>query len=359
MKTRLSTIFTLILLLASAIPANAANETIEKTYCTQGIAYDSIDDLKLDLLNNAKTAVINELFGEFIVASTAVENFVVTKDQIQTSSIGFVRVEGNTDFHNGDDFADVCVTINAYITDEDKAKFDPEKIEKKYCDADENLTTAQLISYVKDEAIIQALAEYSPKLKGADRESLLQLVQKVTYRGNGFITDTQTYCANFEGYVVPVEIMALLETVPLDVTTPNPISPKSASATSETELITVPPYPACLLIGEWEDNTYNSRIWIQWNEANQMFEGRLTQLGNLKTYGFSMNELGYKAKLTIDPNIVAEEGKYRSTASSSEWRSYKNNISYWANEDEAIFFNGTSKAIRVSQPPSSDCRPPS
>jgi len=212
MKHPLSVIFLLIALLLPAAPVQAVDDAVEKTYCTQGIAYESLDDLKLDLLNNAKKAVINELFGEFIVASTAVENFVVTKDQIQTSSLGFVRVEGNTKFHNGDDFADVCVTIRAYVTDEDRAKFDPEKLEKKYCDADDDLTTAQLIAYVKDETVIQALIEYNPKLKGVDKESLLQLVQKVTYLESGFIPDTQSYCAKFEGYVVPVEIMAFLET---------------------------------------------------------------------------------------------------------------------------------------------------
>lgn len=215
MKHPLSLIFLLFSLFLPAAPMQAADDVIEKTYCTQGIAYESIDDLKLDLLNNAKKAVINELFGEFIIASTAVENFVVTKDQIQTSSLGFVRVDGNTNFHNGKDFAEVCVTIEGYVTAEDLAKFDPERLEKKYCDADDDMTTTQLIAYVKDEAIIQALVEYDPKLKGADKESLLQLMQKVTYLESGFISDTQTYCAKFEGQVVPVEVMAFLETEPV------------------------------------------------------------------------------------------------------------------------------------------------
>ena len=211
----LSVLILIVSLLLPAAPVHAQDDLVEKTYCTQGIAYESIDALKLDLLNNAKKAVINELFGEFIVASTAVENFVVTKDQIQTSSLGFVRVEGNTKFHNGDDFADVCVTIEGYVTAADRAKFDPEPLDNKYCDADDNMTTAQLIAYVKDETIIQALIEHEPKLKGADKDSLLQLVQRVEYLESGFISDTQTYCAEFEGEVVPVEVMAFLGTEPV------------------------------------------------------------------------------------------------------------------------------------------------
>lgn len=210
MKSSILCLYTAILLLLP-LPAFAADDTIDKTICKLALGYQDIDEIQADLLAAAKREVINELFGEMIVASTAVENFVVTSDQIRTSSIGFVRVDGNADFFQGEGFAEVCVTIQAYVTDEDMAQFNPEKLEKKYCDADKDMTTAQLITYVKEEAVIQSLVEYNPKLKGADNESLLQLVQKVSYSESGFISDTQTYCANFEGYVVPVEVTAYLE----------------------------------------------------------------------------------------------------------------------------------------------------
>lgn len=211
MKSSILCLYTAILLLLP-LPAFAADDTIDKTICKLAVGYQDVDEIQADLLAAAKREVINELFGEMIVASTAVENFVVTSDQIRTSSIGFVRVDGNADFFNGKGFAEVCVTIHAYVTDEDKAQFIPERLEKKYCDADDDMTTAQLIAYVKDEAVIQRLIEYNPDLKGADRDSLLQLVQKVSYPESGFIPDTQTYCATFEGEVVPVEITAFLET---------------------------------------------------------------------------------------------------------------------------------------------------
>lgn len=208
----LNTVLIFALLITSYPIVAAADNTVEKTICKLAVGYQDVDEIQADLLAAAKREVINELFGEMIVASTAVENFVVTSDQIRTSSIGFVRVDGNADFFNGKGFAEVCVTIQAYVTEEDMAKFVSEKLEKKYCDADEDMTTAQLIAYVKDETVIQALVEYNPKLKGADKESLLQLVQKITYLESGFISDTQTYCATFEGEVVPVEITAFLET---------------------------------------------------------------------------------------------------------------------------------------------------
>lgn len=188
-------------------------DNVGKTVCTLALGYVEIDEIKADLLTAAKREVVNELFGELIVASTAVENFVVTSDQIRASSIGFVRIDGNADFYNGDSFAEVCVTISAYVTEKDMAMFNPEPLRKKFCDSDNDMSTAQLISYVKDEVIIQALNEFDPKLRGADRDSLLELVQKVIYIDSGFIKDTQTYCAEFEGYVVRVEILALLDSM--------------------------------------------------------------------------------------------------------------------------------------------------
>lgn len=216
----LSKLVLVVALILPASPVQAANDTVAKTVCKLAVGYETVDTLQADLLIEAKREVINELFGELIVASTAVENFVVTSDQIRASSIGFVRVDGSAEFRNGESFAEVCVEISAYVTEDDKEKFEPIKLTKKLCDSDNDMTTTQLISYVKDEAIIQALLEFNPKLKGAEKESLLQLVQKVTYRGNGFITDTQTYCATFTGEVVPVEILAFLESDNTTVETP-------------------------------------------------------------------------------------------------------------------------------------------
>ncbi|MFZ4661307.1 MAG: hypothetical protein ACOYNY_30130 [Caldilineaceae bacterium] len=213
-------------------------DTVDKTICKLAVGYQDVDEIQADLLAAAKREVINELFGEMIVASTAVENFVVTSDQIRTSSIGFVRVDGNAEFFNGKGFAEVCVTIQAYITDEDRAKFNPERLENKYCDADDNLTTPELIAYVKDEAIIQELTEYNPKLKGIDRDSLLQLVQKVTYLESGFLADAPTtYCVKFEGYVVPVEIIAFLEEEPSRIASAN--TSEGSPSTDETPVPTI------------------------------------------------------------------------------------------------------------------------
>ena len=77
-----------------------AQETIQKTCCMSAIGYKStIDDLKKELLNNAKRDAVSELFGELIKSFTKVENFRLTEDKIMAASAGFVRIKGNPNYY--------------------------------------------------------------------------------------------------------------------------------------------------------------------------------------------------------------------------------------------------------------------
>jgi len=219
----------ILVLLLALLPAQAtASDTVEKTFCAQAIGYKSVDELKADLLTHAKRLAVNELFGELLAASTDVENFVVTSDQIRTSSVGFIRLEGAIDYHNGSNFVEGCVTIHAYATEQDREKFQPVKLTKRHCAADAKLTTRELADFTKEEVIVQALLDYDRRLEQRDRSELLRLMQRVNYLESGFISETETYCVRAEGYVVPIEIISLLEaetsaSLPTSATT-NPLA---------------------------------------------------------------------------------------------------------------------------------------
>lgn len=73
----------------------AQDEFIEKTYCAYAYGYPDAATMKTELLTNAKRQAVNQIFGELIAGSTAVETFVVTSDQIQASSLGYVRIKGD------------------------------------------------------------------------------------------------------------------------------------------------------------------------------------------------------------------------------------------------------------------------
>lgn len=187
-----------------------AAQTVEKTYCAYAYSYSDAEAIKTDLLTNAKRQAVNQIFGELISASTAVENFVITRDQIQASSLGYVRIEGDPEYFNGVNLGEVCVKVRAYVTPDDRAKFTPELISKRFCFSNQDLTADKLASFVKEEAAVQALVDYNGSLAGVKRELLLGLLQKVTYLESDFLSGTTTYCASLEGYVTPVEVTALI-----------------------------------------------------------------------------------------------------------------------------------------------------
>lgn len=210
----LSCVAALLTVCGSLIPASAyaqEADSVTKTYCTSAAGYADVDTMKADLLANAKRLVVNELFGELIAASTEVKDMVVTGDQIRASSLGFVRTSGDADFYNGENFAEICVTIEGYVTAEDLALFEPVSLTNRHCVTDADKTTAQLTAFAREEVIVQALYDYDRTLASMNRDAVLQLMQRVEYSESGFVRDTETYCVQVEGSVVPIEIAAFVE----------------------------------------------------------------------------------------------------------------------------------------------------
>lgn len=205
-------IFIIFSLLFTSLPLSvfAADDTVEKTDCKSAIGYDSMDELQADLLLSSKRQAVNELFGELITAATAVEDFVVTSDQIRASSLGLVR-EDAIRYYNGDNLGEVCIDISVYTTAEDRQQFVPIRLNKRNCVSNPDMTNRELRKFAEEEAVIKALIEYNRKLEGQARDRLLNLMQQVTYLENGLLPDTDSYCVRVEGHVTPIETVALLQ----------------------------------------------------------------------------------------------------------------------------------------------------
>jgi len=210
----------LVMFLLSLFPAQAiaVEEPVLKTFCQLALGYESVDQLKQNLLVSVKRDAVNELFGELLTAATAVEDAIVTSDQIRTSSIGFVRVEDTPSFYNGDSLAEVCVTIKGYATAEDRQQFVPIQLDKRHCVTDATLTTSEIKEFARQEVIVQALLDYEPKLKDKARSELLKLIQRIAYLESDFVTDTETYCVQATGFILPIEVVAYIESNDLTVT---------------------------------------------------------------------------------------------------------------------------------------------
>jgi formylglycine-generating enzyme required for sulfatase activity len=228
-------LFVLLLTTLILLPGKSLAQTptpvdeVTKTACVSTFAYPNLETLKTDVLAQAKRLAVNQLFGEFITAVSEVENFAVTSDQIRSLSTGFVRVR-QEEYHNGPNLAEVCVTIIAFTTAEDRAKFAPVSIQKRNCVTDASMSVGQIRTYAQEEVLVQALIEYDRRLADIQRETLLRLLRRVVYSESGFAAGTDSYCAAAEGEVMPVEVLALLEMTGLDVPI-NPTPPPTATPT--------------------------------------------------------------------------------------------------------------------------------
>lgn len=229
--------------LSQSLPARAqesAAQTVEKTYCASATGYTDVDELKAALLASAKREAANEMFGELIAAFTSVENSVVISDQIRTTSVGFVRIQGDPVFANSEALGETCVTVRAYVTAEDRAKFDPVTVEKRHCIVQPDLPPAQTRELARREVIVQALVDYDRRLAERSPDAILPLMQQVQYVESGFVQDTDTYCIRITGEVVPIEVMTFLDAAPTALPSANPApataAPRTTSSSSSDTL---------------------------------------------------------------------------------------------------------------------------
>jgi hypothetical protein len=207
----LATIICCTILTASK---SLASNLIEKTYCMSAIGYKhNHDELKDELLMKVQEMALHELFGQMISSYKIVDNGLLTKEQIMSISSGYIKIKGNPIFKSGSNFGEVCVTINAYITEEQKKKVMPLKIIHKSCLSKPDIPVGKLIKKAEDKVIIDALINYERKLKDINSNILLNLVREVKYIEDetGLIDNSGTYCVKFSGYIYPLEIMQVIQ----------------------------------------------------------------------------------------------------------------------------------------------------
>lgn len=71
------------------------------------------------LLQKAKREAASEIFGDFITASTKIENGRLSNDSMLALVVGKIHVKGTPKYANGDGFTEVKVTITAYATSDE------------------------------------------------------------------------------------------------------------------------------------------------------------------------------------------------------------------------------------------------
>lgn len=198
-------------LVLSVFPSANAEQAVTKEHCLSGVGQETVGQLKQELMMGAKRQAVGELFGELISSTSKMEDFQLTEDMVSAYSSGYVRIKGDAIFRNGPNLAEVCVKIEAYVTDEDLARLRPIAIERKICHADENMTTGKLKAFTKEKAIVSSLLDHDRRLEGIAPRNLLPLVHSIQTLSSGFIPDSETFCTHISGTVMPVEVVSMVQ----------------------------------------------------------------------------------------------------------------------------------------------------
>jgi hypothetical protein len=190
-----------------------AQNRVEKEVCSTGVgmSWKTSEEAKAYLLTSAKREAVGQIFGEFIRSVTKVENYQLSKDDIEAYSVGFIRVEGIPEFYNGKGLGEMCVRMRAYVTDGDLARFKAREVKKKVCVADPRLSLGEVRQIAEKQARVQAVKDFEPKLEKVDDEAILKLIHESKTLDGGFVPDTTTYCTTASGVVYPIELTLVNE----------------------------------------------------------------------------------------------------------------------------------------------------
>jgi hypothetical protein len=216
-KSRIcSGVFCLFVLLSSFVifPNHSLTQNrVEKEVCSSGVGmnWKTSEEAKAYLLTSAKREAVGQIFGEFIRSVTKVENYQLSRDDIEAYSVGFIRVEGIPEFYNGKGLGEMCVKMGAYVTDGDLARFKAREVKKKVCVADPRLSLGEVRQIAEKQARIQAVKDFEPKLEKVEDEIILKLIHESKTLDGGFVPDTTTYCTTASGVVYPIELTMVNE----------------------------------------------------------------------------------------------------------------------------------------------------
>ena len=199
----LNPIFTTNIIFAS--DSNDVEKT--KTWCISliGKSFTDLSEVKSLLLDRAKNAIIDDLFKQ-IVLNNKKASSSMQKPDIKNYFANSVTLSDNLEYKNGNQFGEVCITVQAKILSEDIIQFMPFNIKKSYCFFDENITLKTLKLKTKQQAILQALYDYDERLRGKKTEDLLGLAHNIEYIDTGFSSTEEKYCVDVNFDVCPVEI---------------------------------------------------------------------------------------------------------------------------------------------------------
>ena len=165
----------------------------------------NIEEIKQILINKAKLACINEIYGESLFSNKIVNKGKLSSFLIKSNSLGIIHISGNPRFYNGKNLGEICVSVNAYITKSDYEKLKPKTVNVTYCYTNENYPVAKLKKITRRKAYLEIIKKIYPNMQMSFEDAKL-LVHNFKINNEKFNIESGTYCINCSGDIIPFEV---------------------------------------------------------------------------------------------------------------------------------------------------------
>ncbi len=212
MKRLVSVMVVLSVMLAMAGVSYAGEMVVEKraSIVAADFPNKSMSELKVVLLEKAKRAALSEIYGEVVRSESKVENFMLSYDVISSKALGIIRIKGTPRYYNGESFGEMCVSVEAFVTDEDLEKFRAKEVViERFCFTDVDAPFARLRGLAREAAYLEVIKRHNPALSEIGVEDAKKVVHDFYLSGEKVDVDTGAYCMRVVAKVVPIEVEML------------------------------------------------------------------------------------------------------------------------------------------------------
>ena len=166
-----------------------------------------IDHLKMLLMEKVKRDAVEELFGTMIQSDTLIVDGKLVSDNVKQVAVGSVRIKGTPEFYNGKDFGEICTKAQAYITEADFAKYQPQTVTvKNFCYNNPDISLKLLKSYSEYAAYKKVISKFKPNLKNISNEQAESYIHGFEKTNEKLEIQTGVLCMDFSAKVYPYEL---------------------------------------------------------------------------------------------------------------------------------------------------------
>mgnify|MGYP002629228265 CR=1 FL=1 len=180
-----------------------------KERCIQATEHKDadVDQLKVLLMEQVKRDAVEELFGTMLKSDTLIVDGKLVSDKVKQVAVGSVRIKGTPEFYNGKGFGEVCTKAQAYITQADFAKYQPQTVDmKNFCYNNPDISLKLLKSEAEFSAYKKAITKFKPSLKNISKEQAEAFIHGFTKSNEKLNMQTGVLCMDFSAKVFPYEL---------------------------------------------------------------------------------------------------------------------------------------------------------